>query len=79
MKTIFFLFVISFLISCNTPVEQHSATALNNDLYKEVQNGRFLVCTNGSHINEYDDQKNYFSGLIQFIKEVDNGSFVSKK
>lgn len=39
----------------------------------QVQNGRFLLCPNGSHMAMYDDQKNYFPGLIQFIKDVDAG------
>ena len=41
----------------------------------EVQNGRFLFCPNGSHLSQYDDQKNYFLGVIQFLKDVDNGKF----
>ena len=41
----------------------------------EVQNGRFLFCPNGSHLSQYDDQKNYFSGVIQFLKDVDDGKF----
>ncbi len=41
----------------------------------EVQNGRFLLCTNGSHLSQYDDQKTYFRGLIQFIKDVDKDNF----
>lgn len=40
---------------------------------KEVVNGQFLL-TNGSHCSQYDDQKNYFKGLISFIKEVDKNS-----
>lgn len=46
---------------------------------KEVQNGRFLFCPNGSHLSQYDDQKNYFSGVIQFLKDVDSGSFKTSK
>jgi proline iminopeptidase len=46
---------------------------------KQVQQGRFLLCTNGSHMDMYDDQKNYFPGLIKFIKEVDDGSFKGEK
>lgn len=42
---------------------------------EEVQNGRFLLCPNGSHLSQYDDQKRYFGGVIQFIKDVDNGNF----
>lgn len=39
----------------------------------EVQNGQYLHCPNGSHFALYDDQKTYFNGLIQFIKDVDQG------
>ena len=41
----------------------------------QVQKGRYLYCPNGSHMAMYDDQKNYFPGLIQFIKDVDEGKF----
>ena len=40
----------------------------------EVQNGRSLT-TNGSHCSQYDDQKTYFTGLIKFINDVNDGSF----
>jgi proline iminopeptidase len=45
----------------------------------QVQNGRSLTCPNGSHMSMYDDQKNYFPGLIQFIKDVDGGTFKAEK
>ncbi len=45
----------------------------------QVQNGRFLLCPNGSHMSMYDDQKNYFPGLIQFIKDVDGGTIKAQK
>lgn len=45
---------------------------------KEVQKGRFLFCPNGSHLSQYDDQKNYFTGVIQFLKDVDNKKFATK-
>lgn len=45
----------------------------------QVQNGRFLLCPNGSHMSMYDDQKNYFPGLIKFIHEVDEGNFKGDK
>lgn len=45
----------------------------------QVQNGRYLYCPNGSHMSMYDDQKNYFPGLIQFIKDVDDGNFKAEK
>ena len=41
----------------------------------EVQNGRFLLCPNGSHLAQFDDQKIYFEGLVKFIKDVDQNSF----
>ncbi|MBT8209659.1 MAG: proline iminopeptidase-family hydrolase [Eudoraea sp.] len=41
----------------------------------EVQQGRYLHCPNGSHLSQYDDQKNYFSGLIDFINDVDKDNF----
>ena len=42
---------------------------------KEVQNGRFLFCPNGSHLSQYDDPKTYFPGVIKFLKDVNNGKF----
>lgn len=39
----------------------------------EVQNGRYLHCPNGSHLSMYDDQETYFKGVIQFIKDIDQG------
>ncbi|WP_394748365.1 proline iminopeptidase-family hydrolase [Spongiimicrobium salis] len=42
---------------------------------KEVQNGRYLFCPNGSHLSQYDDQKTYFNGVIQFIQDVDAQTF----
>nr|MBI1230822.1 alpha/beta fold hydrolase [Cytophagales bacterium] len=39
----------------------------------QVKNGRFLLCPDGSHLVQYDDQKVFFDGLIQFIKDVDSG------
>lgn len=42
---------------------------------KKVQKGRYLFCSNGSHMAMYDDQKVYVSGVIQFIVDVDTGKF----
>ena len=42
---------------------------------EEVKNGDFLLCPNGSHLSQFDDQKVFFKGLINFIKSVDSGSF----
>jgi proline iminopeptidase len=40
-----------------------------------VQNGRYLLCPNGSHLALYDDQETYFDGLINFVRDVDSGRF----
>jgi proline iminopeptidase len=45
------------------------------DISKSVTKGRFLYCPNGSHLCFWDDQKVYFAGVNQFIKEVDAGKF----
>jgi proline iminopeptidase len=42
---------------------------------KLVQHGRYLYCPNGSHLAMWDDQKIFMSGVIDFIKDVDAGSF----
>ncbi len=38
-----------------------------------VQKGRYLYCPNGSHLAMWDDQANYYPGIITFIKDVDAG------
>ncbi len=42
---------------------------------KEVQHGRYLYCPNGSHLCMWDDQQVFMQGVIQFIKDVDEGKF----
>lgn len=42
---------------------------------KLVQKGRYLYCPNGSHLAMWDDQKVFMEGVIQFIKDVDTGTF----
>jgi proline iminopeptidase len=37
---------------------------------KEVKNGTYLFCANGSHMSLYDDQQTYMNGLINFILKV---------
>jgi len=41
----------------------------------QVQNGRYLHCPDGSHLSQYDDQKTYINGVVQFLKDVDGGKF----
>ena len=40
---------------------------------KQVKNGKYLYCPNGSHLCMWDDQKIFMDGVIQFIKETDAG------
>lgn len=40
---------------------------------RELPNGRFHFCANGSHSCMYDDQEAYFQGLIDFLYAVDGG------
>ena len=39
-----------------------------------VPNSRLQIC-NGSHLSMYDDQQNYFNGLIRFLKDVEANNF----
>lgn len=41
----------------------------------EVQNGKYLHCPEGSHLSQYDDQKTYISGLVKFLRDVDEKVF----
>ena len=36
----------------------------------QVQNGSYLHCPNGSHMAMWDDQQNYFKGLVDFINQL---------
>lgn len=37
--------------------------------------GRFLYCPSGSHLSMWDAQEEYYPGIIQFIRDVDEGKF----
>lgn len=41
----------------------------------QVQNGRFLLCPNGAHMSQWDDEEIFFDGLIKFLRDVDSGTF----
>ena len=43
---------------------------------EEIPSARCLLCPNGSHLAQWDDEENYFNGLIGFLKDVDTGKFV---
>ena len=38
---------------------------------RAVRNGRYLYLPDGSHMSMFDDQQRYFSGLIDFVIDVD--------
>lgn len=40
----------------------------------QVQNGRSFT-TNGGHCGQFDDPENFFSALIKFVKQVNDGTF----
>jgi proline iminopeptidase len=53
-----------------------------DDMKKEgklIPNSRTYLCPNGSHLSMYDDQQNYFTNLISFLKDVENNKFVADK
>jgi proline iminopeptidase len=39
----------------------------------QVKKGTYLYCPEGSHLSMWDDQKHFFPGVINFIKDVDAG------
>jgi proline iminopeptidase len=41
---------------------------------KRLPQGRYLYCPQGSHMAMYDDQATYVTGLIKFLRDVDNGA-----
>lgn len=41
---------------------------------KMVQRGRYLYCPDGSHLAMWDDQQVFMSGVIRFIRDVDDGT-----
>lgn len=46
---------------------------------RQVKNGRYLLCPNGSHLAIYDDQKTYVDGIITFLNDVDAGRFAVRQ
>ncbi len=41
----------------------------------QVRQGAALICPKGSHMSMYDDQQTYMSGLLKFVKLVDDKTF----
>lgn len=46
---------------------------------KQVKQGQFLYCPNGSHMSMWDDQIIYMDGVIKFMKEVDAGTWKKER
>jgi proline iminopeptidase len=44
-----------------------------------VPNGRYLFCPNGSHLAMWDDQEVFMSGVIDFLEDVDAGTFPTQE
>jgi proline iminopeptidase len=42
---------------------------------RQMPNGRYLHCPNGSHLAMYDDQQTYMDGVIRFIEDVGSDTF----
>lgn len=42
---------------------------------KMVQHGQYLYCPEGSHLAMWDDQKVFMTGVITFIKDINNDNF----
>jgi proline iminopeptidase len=40
---------------------------------EQFPKGRYLYCARGSHLCLYDDQRTWFTGVIQFLEDVDRG------
>ena len=41
----------------------------------QIKHSRYLHCPEGSHLAMWDDQKDFYPGIIQFIRDVADGSF----
>jgi len=37
---------------------------------KQMPKGQFLLCPNGGHLSQYDDQETWFRGVIEFLKKT---------
>jgi proline iminopeptidase len=42
---------------------------------QQMPNGSYLYCPNGSHLAMWDDQQTFMTGVLSFIKNVDDGSY----
>lgn len=42
---------------------------------EQFPRGRAHICANGSHMTMWDDQRDYFSTLVDFVADVESGEF----
>ena len=45
-------------------------------MVEEIPSARFLLCPNGAHLAQWDDEENYFNDLNSLLKDIDAGKFV---
>ena len=55
----------------SAPARHHGSGVHGNDGGR-LPAGRYLDCPDGSHMAMYDDQRAYFSGLIEFLAGLDS-------
>lgn len=48
-------------------IENPRCMELLNEHHYRLPRGRYLYCPEGSHLAMYDDQRTYFSGLVDFL------------
>ena len=58
---------------------RHDGSEVHGWMAGQVRNGRFLYCTDGSHLCMYDQQPLYMNGVLGFIEDVDWGRFPAKQ
>ena len=49
--------------------------AYKQEMANRLPQARFALMPNGAHMSQWDDAENYFPALIDFIKDVDDGTF----
>lgn len=45
------------------------------EMAQRLPQARFALMPNGSHMSQWDDPENFFPALIDFVKDVDDGTF----
>jgi proline iminopeptidase len=45
----------------------------------KLPRGTYLFCPSGSHLAMYDDQVTYFNGIVDFVRNVEQGTYVASR